>query len=142
MPRCAAAGRTSAVPTTVRGPSLYAVSGVNPEVAEIWIANTGSAAMAVGLARATTTGTQGAGLTEVSLSDPAYTPLAQAFQTHTADPTVGAVFWQTLVPALGSVVIAFPPGRLRIPAGTSNGLVIVCPTGTAQQIDFAFVWDE
>lgn len=142
MPRCAAAARTNALPTTARGPSLYAVSGVNPVVREVGLANTSTSSVVVGLARATTTGTQGSGLTEVCESDSAYSPLATAFQTHTADATLGAVFRQFILPGLGGIIWTFYDQGLRIPSGTSNGLVVVCPTGTAQHLDFYFVWDE
>lgn len=142
MARCAAAGRTTAVPTALRGPSLYAVSGVSPSVREIGIANPQTAGVTVAVVRATATGTQGAGLTEICETDPNRTPLAQAFQTHTADATVGAPVRQIYLAPGSAVIWTWGDNGLVIPSGTSNGVVIIVPTGTGQNIDFYFVWDE
>lgn len=142
MARCAAAGRTTAVPTAARGPSLYAVSGVRPVVREVGISNPQTTGVVVGVVRATTTGTQGAGLTEICETDPSKTPSAQAFQTHTADATVGAPIRQIYLAPGSAVIWVWADNGLIIPDGTSNGVVIVTPTGTGQNIDFYFIWDE
>lgn len=144
MPRIAAATRTSAVPTAARGPSLYATAARRPQVRMIEVYNTTTTAAAVGLARATATGTQGAGLTEVCTSDDSATIISTAFNTHTADATVGACFRQASVgAAIGAgVVWYFEPGELIIDNATTAGVVIVCPTGTGQHLDFSIVWDE
>lgn len=144
MARCSVAGRTSAVPTAARGPSLYATSGVRPRIREVGVFNTTTTAVAVALARASSTGTQGAGLTEICESDPTHAVIATAFNTHTADATVGAPVRQaSLGAAVGSGVIwTFGEDGLVINDGTSNGLVIICPTGTGQHLDFYIVWDE
>lgn len=144
MPRCAVATRTSAVPTAARGPSVYATTGVRPQIRAIEVFNTTTTACAVGVARATATGTQGAALTEVSLSDDSHTVIATGFNTHTADATVGAVVRQaTLGAAAGAGVIwVWGPGEFIIDNLTTAGVVIVCPTGTGQHLDFAIEWDE
>jgi hypothetical protein len=144
MARCSVAGRTSAVPTALRGPSVYATAAVRPRIREVGVFNTTTTAMAVGLVRASATGTQGAGLTEICESDPTHTVIATGFNTHTADATVGAAFRQaSLGAAIGAGVIwTFGEDGCVIDDGTGNGLVIICPTGTGQHLDFYVVWDE
>ena len=144
MARVAAATRTSAVPTAARGPSLYATAARHLKVRMIEVYNTTATAAAVGLARATATGTQGAGLTEVCTSDDVAAIVGTAFNTHTADATVGACVRQaSLGAAIGAgVVWYFEPDELIIDPATTKGVVIVCPTGTGQHLDFSIVWDE
>lgn len=144
MARCSVATRTSAVPTAARGPSLYATTAVRPQIKEIGVFNTTGTACAVAINRATTTGTQGAGLTEVCTSDDSNTIVATAFNTHTADATVGAAIRQaSLGAAVGSGVIwTFEDGELLIDNLTTAGVVITCPTGTGQHLDFYIAWKE
>lgn len=142
MARCSVAGRTSAVPTAARGPSVYATTGVKPRIKEIHVFNTTATACAVAVNRASATGTQGAGLTEVCEDDDTHTIVATGFNTHTADATVGAAIRQaSLGAAIGSGVI-FTFENLVVDNATTAGIVITCPTGTGQHLDFAIVWDE
>lgn len=142
MARCSVAGRTSAVPTAVRGPSVYSTAALKPSIKEIHVFNTTSTACAVGVARASATGTQGAGLTEVCEDDDTRTIVATGFNTHTADATVGGTIRQaSLGAAVGSGVI-FTFDDLVLDNATTAGIVIICPTGTGQHLDFAIVWDE
>lgn len=144
MARCAVAVRTSAVPTTVRGPSVYATTAVRPQIRKIEVYNTTAVACAVAIARATATGTQGAALTEVSLGDDSHTVVATGFNTHTADATLGAAIVQaSLGAAIGSGVIwTWDPGAFIIDNLTTAGVVIFCPTGTGQHLDISIEWDE
>lgn len=143
MARCAVSTRTSAVPTAARGPSVYATTGVKPRIKEIGVFNTTSTACAVGVARASSTGTQGAGLTEVCETDDSHTIVATGFNTHTADATVGACVRQaSLGASVGSGVIWTWEDGLVLDKATSAGIVIVCPTGTGQHLDFYITWDE
>ena len=144
MAICSAAGRMSVAPTAARGPSLYATAAIRPQILEIGVWNTTTTAAAIGVARATATGTQGAGLTEVCLSDDSKTPVATGFQTHTADATLGAQIVQAaLAGAVGSGVIwRWNPGDFVIDNLTTAGVVIFCPTGTGQICDFYFKWVE
>jgi hypothetical protein len=144
MARCAVAGRTSAVPTAARGPSVYATTGIKPRVKEIHVFNTTTTACAVAVNRATATGTQGAALTEVCEDDDSHTVIATGFNTHTADATVGAAIRQgSLGAAIGAgVIFTFGNGGLVLDNATTAGIVITCPTGTGQHLDFAIVWDE
>lgn len=144
MARCAVATRTSAVPTAARGPSVYATTGIKPRIREIGVFNTTATACAVGVARATATGTQGAALTEVCLDDDSHTVIATGFNTHTADATVGACIRQaSLAAAIGSGVIwTFGDDGLVLDNATTAGIVIVCPTGTGQHLDFHIEWAE
>jgi hypothetical protein len=144
MARFAASTRTSAVPTAARGPSVYATTAVKPRIREIGVFNTTATACAVGVARASATGTQGAGLTEVCLDDDVHVAIATAFNTHTADATVGAAIRQaSLGAAIGSGVIwTFGPDGLVLDNATGAGIVIICPTGTGQHLDFWIEWTE
>lgn len=144
MARCAVANRTSAVPTAARGPSLYATTAVRPQIREIGVFNTTAVACSVAVNRATTTGTQGAGLTEVCTSDDSNTIVATAFNTHTADATLGGAIRQTsLGAAIGSGVIwTWELGEFVIDNLTTAGVVISCPQGTGQHLDFYIVWME
>lgn len=144
MARCAVANRTSAIPTTVRGPSLYSTAALKPRIVEVGVFNTTASAVAVAINRATATGTQGAALTEVCETDDAVVITATAFNTHTADATVGAAIRQaSLGAAIGAGVIwTFPDTGLVLDNATTSGLVITCPTGTAQHLDFYIVWYE
>lgn len=142
MARCAVAGRTSAVPTAARGPSLYGTTGVRAQIKEIHVFNTTATACAVAICRASATGTQGAGLTEICESDPTHNIVATGFNTHTADATVGSPVRQaSLGAAIGAGVI-FTFAGMEVDSATTSGVVITCPTGTGQHLDFAIVWDE
>lgn len=142
MARCSVAGRTSAVCTTVRGPSVYATTGVKPRIKEIGVFNTTSTAVAVGVARASATGTQGAGLTEVCEDDDVHTIVTTGFNTHTADATVGGTIRQaSLGAAVGSGVI-WTFDDLVLDNATTAGIVIICPSGTGQHLDFWITWEE
>lgn len=144
MAHCSVATRTSAVPTAARGPSLYSTAALRPQIKEIGVFNTTAVACAVAVARATATGTQGAGLTEVCSSDDAATIVATAFNTHTADATVGGSIRQaSLGAAIGSGVIwTWDEGDFILDNATTAGVVIVCPTGTGQHLDFYIAWTE
>lgn len=142
MARCAVATRTSAVPTAARGPSVYATAALKPRIKEIGVFNTTATACAVGVARASATGTQGAGLTEVCLDDDVHAIIATGFNTHTADATVGACIRQASLGAqVGSGVI-WTFDDLVLDNATTAGIVIVCPTGTGQHLDFYIEWLE
>jgi len=144
MARCSVAGRTSAVPTAARGPSVYATAGVRPRIREVGVFNTTTTACAVGVAVASATGTQGAALTEDCESDPTHVVIATGFNTHTADATITQVNRQaSLGAAIGAgAIFTFGEDGLVIDDATTNGVVITCPTGTGQHLDFYIVWDE
>jgi hypothetical protein len=144
MARCSVGGRTSAVPTAARGPSLYATASSGAlYVVEIQAFNTTTTAVALSLGIATAAGTQGAALTEVNESDQSHTILGTGFNTHTADATLVNTRHSTLGAAAGAGVIwTFASPGLHIPEGTANGVVITCHTGTGQHLDFSFLWDE
>jgi hypothetical protein len=143
--RVSAAGRTSAVPTAARGPSVYGIASKGGRLREVGVFNTTAVAVAVALARASAAGTQGAGLTEVVMDNELNGVIQlTAFNTHTADATVGAVIRQAVLGAAAGagIVWAFGEEGLVIPQGTANGIVIICPTGTGQHLDFWFDWEE
>lgn len=145
MARCSVGGRTDVLPTTVRGPGLYAAAASGALwVVEIQVFNTTTSAVAVGLGLVTTAGTSGTALTEVNEEDPSHTILGTGFNTPSTNATLsGTTRNAVLGAAIGSGIIWTFGGRgLQIPEGTNNGVMVVCPTGTAQHLDFSFVWDE
>lgn len=140
------AGRASAVLTAVRGPSVYGIASKGGRLREVGIFNASVTSLVVGLARASATGTQGAALTEVVHDNElnGLSPSLTGFNTHTADATVGAAIRQAGLPASfgAGIVWTFGEEGLVIPQGTANGIVIICPTGTGQLVDFYFDWEE
>lgn len=143
MAKVSVAGRTDALPTSTRGPSLYATTGVRPQILEIGVWNTGSSPVAVAVARATATGTQGTALTEVCTSDDSASIVATAFNTHTANATLGAAIRQaTLAASGGGVIWTWEQGKFVIDNLTTAGVVIYLPTGTGQHLDFYIDWLE
>ena len=144
MPRCSVGGRTNAVPTAARGPSLFATASSGQLVLrEVGAFNTTTTAVAVSIGICTAAGTVGTGLTEVNESDPTHTILGTGFQTHTADATLTNTRHGSLGAAIGAgTVWVFGDNGLIIPEGTANGVAITCHTGTGQHLDFYFVWDE
>lgn len=143
MARFSVSGRatiagTSALPLV----SLYATAACRPRLVEVGVFNTTSTALVAALNRLTTTGTQGAGLTEVPEDDPSQVAVATAFAGHTAGPTVGGELRRaSLGAAIGSGVIWTFSG-LEVPEGTGNGVGVIVPTGTGQILDYSLTWDE
>lgn len=136
------AGRTSAVPTAARGPSVYATTAVKPQIRQIGVFNTTAVACAVAVCRASATGTQGAGLTEVCESDDVHVAVTTGFNTHTADATVGAAIRQATLGAVVGSGVVFTFDDLVLDNATTAGIVITCPTGTGQHLDFWITWQE
>lgn len=132
---------TSALPLV----SLYATAAVRPRIVEVGLWNTTATAVTVALVRLTTTGTQGAGLTEDCDSMPEQTAIATGFAGHTVGPTVGTEKRRaTLGAAVGSGVIWTWPDNdpLTIPDGTTQGVGVIVPSGTGQILDYSITWVE
>jgi hypothetical protein len=113
---------------------------------EVGFRNTTTTAFTVALVRASAAGTVGAALTEIN-HDSTINGLAAsltAFNTHTADATVGAAIRYTTVgAAMGAGdTWTFGDEGILIPSGTANGMVLICPTGTGQIFDYWWEWDE
>lgn len=145
MARNSIAGRSTVVGTTVRaGASLFAIASRTMKVREVGIFNTTAVAFAAALARFTNATGVGAGLTEAPWDTEGPAPNGTGFAGHTADGAVGGVFRQASLPAAigGGVIWTFGETGLVIPAGTANGIGIICPTGTGQIFDYYFDWDE
>jgi hypothetical protein len=145
MARCAVAGRSTVVGTTLRAvASLYATTAVRPRIIEIGLFNTTATAVAVAVVRFTNATGVGTGLTEVCLDDPTHTIIATGFAGHTADGAVGSPVRQaTLGAAVGAGVIwTFGDSGFHIPSTTADGVGIICPTGTGQILDYYIEWLE
>ena len=145
MAKFAVSGRatiagTSALPLV----SLYGTTGVRARNLEVHLFNTTTTAVCVSLNRLTTTGTQGAGLTEVPEDSPDHTAVATGFAGHTVGPTIGGELRRaSLGAAIGSGVIwTFGADGLEIPALTTAGIGVLVPTGTGQILDYAISWLE
>lgn len=144
MARFTVSGRASAAATTVRGPSLNApASGTSPKIVEIGVFNTTVTDFSVAVARTTAAGTPTGSIT-ASRHEPDSAPLSTNGAGHSADATVGnEIVRATLAAAKGAAMVwTFGGGGLRIPAGTANGIIINCPTGTGQVFDYYIIWDE
>jgi hypothetical protein len=146
MARYSAGARTSAGSTTLPIISLYAAAAVDGHIREIGVTNTTVTAVALKLIRLTSTGTQGAALTETSHDPAGAASSCQAFNTHSANPTLGGDLGYnvTLGAAIGSGVIWTFGGDLglMIPTGVANGLGVIVATGTGQICDAWIVWEE
>lgn len=146
MARYSVAARTTNAPTaTLPGASLYAIAGIAPQIVEIGVFNTTATACMVNVCYLTTAGTQGTGLTETKLRADTATASATAFQSHTGTPpTLGnEIVRASLGAAIGAgMVWTFDAEPITIPAGTANGVGLLCLTGTGQILDAYFVWQE
>ena len=145
MARCAGSGRgVTNLPTAARGPSLYCSADGFVRVREIGVFNTTTTAFCVGVGVATALGTVAGSTTEVGLDDSAYTVKGIVSLSHSADATIAGVVRQATVGAAAGagVIFTFGENGLYRPEGTGNGVVLTCPTGTAQFFDFYFEWDE
>jgi len=142
--RCSAAGRgvTNAA-TAVRGPKVATIASRPIYLVEVGAFNTTTTAFVVGVVRHSVAGT-GAGAVTPASEDSEYTSVATPFTSMSADATVGGAFNQASIgAAIGAGVIWTYGGKgLRAPAGTANGFILNLPTGTAQFMDFYFVWEE
>lgn len=132
------------LPTTVRGPGVFAgATSGKFWLKEVGVFNTTTSAVAVGICVCTAQGTAVDGLTEYQIDDAsAPAPSETAFKSQSADSTVAAQIVQaTLGAAIGSgAIFTWGDKEVEIPEGTANGIIINCPTGTAQHLDFYFKW--
>lgn len=136
---------TGAGSTTLPVGSLYAIASRSCYLLEVGVFNTTTTAVAVRLARLTTAGTPGTGLTEEKYHGTDDTPDMTAFDTHTVGPTISAgnLRVAAIGAAVGSGVIwTFAAPGIYIPAGTANGVGIVVATGTGQILDWYMEWAE
>ena len=141
----AAGGLTSAGSTTLPISSVYGAGAASPliRLLELHVWNTGSAAVALRLVRATTTGTRGAALTVGSLS--AHNPEAStgtAYQTHTVAPTVTDLGYRTHLAAGNGVIWTWSDNGLVIPAVANAGIGLIVDNGTGQACQVTWVWRE
>lgn len=147
MTRYTASALTTAGSTALPIASLYGGTTVRPRLRELAVFNTTATAVQLKLVRVTTTGTQGAALTEMTLipDDLPAASLAQAFNTHSAGPTITAGdLYRIQLPAAigGGVVLTFPDQGIGIPATANNGLALVVSAGTGQACEVTWIWDE
>lgn len=147
MARYSAGVRTGAGSTTLPIISLYNVATASGILREIGVFNTTTTAVALMLARFSTTGTQGAALVESRHRRNSPPALCTAFTTHTVAPTILETdlgYRTVLGAAIGAGVIwTFGSEGLEVgDLGTGNGLGIIVATGTGQVCDAYIVWDE
>lgn len=146
MARFSAGVRTAAGSTTLPIFSLYAGATGGGRLRELGVENTGAVAVALYLARFTTTGTQGAGLVEAKHDPNSGPALCTAVTTHTVLPTLGddLGYRATLGAAVGSAYAwTFWDGPgLVIPVGTANGVGLLVATGAGVVCDCYAIWDE
>jgi hypothetical protein len=126
--------------------SLYNTATVNARLREVHIFNTtATGGFTVALCRLSSTGTQGAALTEVPLDSTSVAASCTAFAGHTVGPTIVDLgFRKRMGAAIGDGVIWTFNNDIGInsPVGTTNGLGLYVPTGTGQICEYVLVWDE
>lgn len=126
--------------------SLYNTAAVNFRLREVHIYNTTSTgAFVVALARLSTAGTQGAGLTEVALDSTSVTASCTAFAGHTVAPTLADLgYRKRMGAAVGDGVIwtFLNDVGVTAPLGTGNGIGLYVPAGTGQVCAYVLTWDE
>lgn len=136
---------TGAGSTTLPVGSLYSATTVMPRIREVGVYNTTATACAVKLARLSTAGTKGSGLTVAALSaaDPA-TVASTGFQTHTVAPTATDLGYRAqLGAAVGSGQIwTFDDWELTLAASATAGLGILVESGTGQVLEWYISWIE
>lgn len=145
MARCGVAGRgVTNLPTALRGPGLCASADGGVRIREVGVFNTTTTAFCAGLAIITATGTQAGAATEYCEDDPGHTVLGTGFNSQSSDSTSPATVRQASIgAAIGAgIVWTFGDNGLYRPEGTGNGVIINCPTGTAQFFDWFIVFDE
>lgn len=145
MPRHSISGIATVAPTAVRAAaSLFSVASRTVRLREVGVFNTTAIAAYVALARFTNATGVGAGLSEAQWDTESGAPVATGFAGHTADGAVGGVFRTMPLPAAvgGGVIWTFGDGGIEIPAGTANGIGVICPSGTGQIMTYYFDWDE
>jgi len=146
MARCAAYVLASgAGSATLPIASLYAPATQDLRVREVGVFNTTTTAAGLKLIKVSTTGTQGATITETNLDTLNHTILGTAFNTHSVAPTLGGEIAPCPVGAAigaGTILTFYGENNgILIPQGTGNGLAVL-PTGTGQICQVYFIWDE
>ena len=151
MPRYSAGVRTSAGSTTLPIISLYSAAASTGVLREVGLFNTTATAVSLKRVRLSTTGTQGAGLTEALHNVKKQPALCTAFTTHSSTgPTItdDLGYRVTLGAAVGSGVIwTFGDDGIGIGIAdavelVTNAVAVVVATGTGQVVDAYFTWDE
>lgn len=130
--------------------SLYSAAASTGTLREVGCFNTTATAVEIFLTRLTTTGTQGAGLTETRQNPKGPPALCTAFTTHTADAVLGEDlgYRAVLGAAVGSGIIwTFGDAGLVIGLAdavelVTNGIGLILETGTGQICQCWMVWDE
>lgn len=136
---------TNAPTTTLPGVSVYATAACAPRIREIGVFNTTTTACAIMVARLTSAGTQGTGITRSKWDADTASAVATAFQSHTSTPPTlsDEIVRASLGAAIGAgMVWTFDADPIRIAAATTNGIGILAATGTGQICDVYIVWDE
>jgi hypothetical protein len=145
MARYSAGALTGAGSTLLPLISLYSGASVAPVIREISVSNTTSTAVALKLIRLTSQGTPGAGLTEAAHDPNSVSASSTAFNTHSANPSLGADlgYRAQLGAAVGAGwVWVFGGDGLRLPVGTANGVGVIVENGSGQPIQATIVFDE
>jgi hypothetical protein len=126
--------------------SLYSTATVNPRLREIHVFNTtATGGFVVSVCRLSTTGTQGAPLTENALDATGVGASVTAFAGHTGAPTLSELGpRKRMGAAVGDGVIWTFNNDVGLPApiGTAFGLGLYVPVGTGQVCDYTIIWDE
>lgn len=137
---------TGAGSTTLPVAGLVPAANNDIYVVQVEVYNTTATEVSVALRRITSAGTAGSTVTSIPWDPDSTASTATAKDTYTSTgPTItaGNIENGLLGAAKGSGIIwTFPDRYLRIPKGTSNGIVIIPSTGTGQILDWVIHWTE
>jgi hypothetical protein len=142
------AGAISAGAGSTTLPVAAIVGGTGGEVIlrEVGISNTTDVSCALKLARISTAGTPGTGLTEAkhNLSSGAAVAAVNNTYTSTAPTTTDDLGYRGQLAAAKGASITWVKGSrgIVIPATASAGIAILVENGTGQIIEYYFVWEE
>ncbi len=150
MPRFSAGVLTGAGTSLRPMISVYSAAGSTGVLREVGVFNTTATAVAIMLTRLTTTGTQGAGLTEARHNPKKPPALCTAFTSHTADATLGddLGYRAVLGASVGSGVIwtfgddGIAIGEPDAVEAVTNGIGVILENGTGQACQAYLIWDE
>ena len=141
------AGKTAGVgSTTLPCLSIYSPSTNGFVIREFAVWNMTNTSCVYRIARLTSAGTPGTGLTEIEYAEDLRAPTATAFEPHTGTaPSVAtaSIRFMPIGAAIGAGYYWTWGGKgLVVPSGTANGVGLILAEGTGQILGYHIDWEE